>query len=71
MKGKTSTELDQALAESLKGHLKQLNERTKEVKDQVTKMEAEDKRKITSAGIREGWSSSVSTSFPQQAKESS
>ncbi|KDN39624.1 hypothetical protein K437DRAFT_258995 [Tilletiaria anomala UBC 951] len=56
VKGKQSAELDEALVSSLKGHLGKLEERTKQVKEQIAQMEEEDKKKITSDSIREGWS---------------
>lgn len=62
VKGKTSTELDQALIEKVKEHEKKLGERQTEVEKEIKKREAEDTKKITSEGIKDGWSSSVSSS---------
>lgn len=62
VKGKTSTELDQALIEKVKEHEKKLGERQTEVEKEIEKREAEDTKKITSEGIKDGWSSSVSSS---------
>lgn len=57
VKGKSGEELAAALVEKLKEHQGKLSERQKEVISSIDKIEEEDKRKITSDGIREGWSS--------------
>jgi cell division cycle protein 37 len=57
IKGKQGGELDAALVEKLKEHQGKLSERQKQVISNIDQFEEEDKRKITSDGIREGWSS--------------
>lgn len=49
----------QALVERLKFHLKELDNRDKEVRQEIEKEEADMAKKITSDGIHEGWSSTV------------
>lgn len=60
VKGKASSELDEALVEKLKEHDRKLGERQVEVEKEIEKRAEEDKKKITSEGIRDGWSSGVS-----------
>lgn len=62
VKGKSapSVELDEALAQALEEHVSKLKARQAEVQKSISEMEAEEKRKITSDSIREGWSSGVS-----------
>ncbi len=66
VKGKTSTELDAALAASVQDHLAKLEARTAEVKAALEQMEREDERKITSENIREGWSAGVSSAHTER-----
>jgi cell division cycle protein 37 len=58
VKGKSGDDLDTGLTILLKDHIEKLAERQKQVIDGIDKIEAEDKKKITSDGIKEGWSSS-------------
>lgn len=57
VKGKQGAELDEALVASLSSHQSKLSQRTEQVDRQLRDMEAEDARKITSDGLREGFSS--------------
>lgn len=57
VRGKQGEELDAALIEKLKEHQGRLAERQKQVISNIDQIEEEDKRKITSDGIKEGWSS--------------
>lgn len=57
VKGKQGDALDQALVQKLTEHQSKLMERQETVLSTIEKMEEEDKRKITSDNIREGWSS--------------
>ena len=63
VKGKSGDELDQALVALLSDHEKKLAERQATVISTIATMEEEDKRKITSDGIKEGWSAGVSLSL--------
>lgn len=60
VKGKSGDDLDTSLTALLQDHKVKLAERQKEVVNSIEKIEAEDKKKITSDNIKEGWSSSVS-----------
>lgn len=55
VKGKSGSELDEALVSKLDEHRGKLKQRTSEVVNQIDTMEAEDKRKITSDGLRDGF----------------
>lgn len=57
VKGKTGTELDSALEAKLAEHLGKLKARTVQLKGDITKIEDEDRKKITSEGLREGFNS--------------
>lgn len=57
VKGKQGEELDAALIDKLKEHQQRLSERQNQVITTIEQYEEEDKRKITSDGIKEGWSS--------------
>lgn len=63
VKGKSGNELDEALTAQLKEHREKLAARTLQASAQLKGYEEEEKRKITSDGIREGWSSGVSGSL--------
>lgn len=56
VKGKSSSELDEALVAKLQEHQSKLAQRQTEVKRKIEEMEEEDGRKITSDSLREGWS---------------
>lgn len=60
VKGKEGSALDTGLTELLKDHKFKLAERQRDVVAGIESIEAEDKKKITSDGIKEGWSSGVS-----------
>lgn len=60
VKGKSGDELDTGLTAMLEDHKIKLAERQKQVLDSIEKMVEEDKKKITSDNIKEGWSSGVS-----------
>lgn len=70
VKGKNGDELDTGLTVMLQDHKVKLAERQKQVLDSIEKIVGEDKKKITSDNIKEGWSSGVSkhniiqTGFP-------
>lgn len=57
VKGKQASELDDALVSKLKEHSTKLEQRTQQITKQIASMEQEDARKITSEGLREGFSS--------------
>ncbi|KAN0062963.1 hsp90 co-chaperone Cdc37 [Thecaphora frezii] len=59
VKGKQPSDpaLVEGLADQLKYHSQQLAKRQQQINEELAKMEAEDAKKITSDGIREGWSS--------------
>lgn len=57
VKGKQGSDLDEALVNMLQGHQGKLQERTKQLKTDIQKIEDEEKKKITSDGLREGFSS--------------
>lgn len=59
VKGKAGDELDKGLAALLDDHMAKLAERQGVVVAAMEKMLEEDKKKITSDGIREGWSGGV------------
>ncbi|EPQ27272.1 uncharacterized protein PFL1_05195 [Pseudozyma flocculosa PF-1] len=70
VKGKEPSDpaLIEGLAAQLEHHSSQLTKRQQQIKDELAKMEAEDAKKITSDGIREGWSSGhVSKAEPEPA----
>lgn len=56
VKGKSSSDLDEALVAKLQEHQTKLAERQTEVASKISEMEEEDRRKITSDSLREGWS---------------
>jgi cell division cycle protein 37 len=60
VKGKEGSDLDYGLTALLKDHKAKLAQRQKDVGAGIDKIEAENKKKITSDGIKEGWSSGVS-----------
>ena len=60
VKGKTGSDLDGALVDMLRDHKVKLGERQGQVKEKIRTMEEEDKKKITSDNIKQGWSSGVS-----------
>ena len=59
VKGKAGDDLDKGLAALLDDHKTKLAERQGIVVAAIEKMLEEDKKKITSDGIREGWSAGV------------
>ncbi|UZJ57476.1 hypothetical protein CBS101457_006796 [Exobasidium rhododendri] len=70
VKGKQGSELDSGLSELLKDHKVKLAERQKAVEDGIISIEAENKKKITSDGIKEGWSSGHITKEEEPAPTS-
>lgn len=58
--GKSGNDLDSGLTAMLKDHQAKLAERQAQVVDRIGKIEEEDKKKITSDSLKEGWNSGVS-----------
>jgi cell division cycle protein 37 len=59
VKGKEGGDLDTGLTAMLKDHQVKLAERQKQVIEAIKKIEEEDKKKITSDSLKEGWNSGV------------
>ncbi|CAO1626117.1 unnamed protein product [Sympodiomycopsis kandeliae] len=57
VKGKEGSDLDAALTSRLEDHLGRLRARSAQLEGDISKIEAEDKKKITSEGLREGFNS--------------
>ncbi|KAJ9475586.1 Hsp90 co-chaperone Cdc37 [Pseudozyma hubeiensis] len=57
VKGKSGNDLDSALLSELQGHKQKLAARQTQINFELEQMEKEDSKKITSDGIKEGWSS--------------
>lgn len=57
VKGKSGDDLDQALVKELEEHREKLGARQTQIHFELEQMEKEDSKKITSDGIKEGWSS--------------
>lgn len=62
VKGKADAELDDALVAKLVDHQGRLTARTLQLKGDIQRIEEDDRKKITSEGLKEGFSSSVSGS---------
>ncbi|PWN17918.1 hypothetical protein BCV69DRAFT_285510 [Microstroma glucosiphilum] len=68
VKGKADTELDEALVAKLVDHQGRLKARTLQLKADIQRIEEEDKKKITSEGLKEGFNSShVAKPEPEEA----
>ena len=52
-------ELDSVLVSSIQRHMQKLEARTNEISSELKRMDEEDRKKITSDSLREGWNSSV------------
>lgn len=52
-------QLDDALVTSMKAHIQKIGERQKTIEKELREMDEEDKKKITSDSLREGWNISV------------
>lgn len=61
VKGKSGGDLDRALLSELQGHKQKLAARQTQINFELEQMEKEDSKKITSDGIKEGWSSGYVT----------
>jgi cell division cycle protein 37 len=61
VKGKNGGDLDSGLTAMLKDHQVKLAERQTQVVERIAKIEEEDKKKITSDSLKEGWNSGVSS----------
>lgn len=59
MKGKQGSELDEGLTSMLREHQNKLQKRQLDVAAEISTIEKEQGKKITSDSIREGWSSGV------------
>lgn len=59
VKGKEGGDLDTGLVTMLKDHQAKLAQRQKQVIEAIEKIEEEDKKKITSDSLKEGWNSGV------------
>ncbi|PWN44942.1 hypothetical protein IE81DRAFT_320920 [Ceraceosorus guamensis] len=70
VKGKSGLELDDALSQAVKDHRAKLAQRTKDAKQELDKLKEDEKRKITSEGIKEGWSSGHVTKAEEAAPSS-
>ena len=71
-KARETPQLDQALANALKTHIYKLATRTKELETLLKEMDDEDRRKITSESLRDGWNSShvtKSDDLPPQTQQ--
>ena len=60
VKGKSGSDLDEALVSKLKEHQEKLKKRSAEIRINIARLEDEQRKKITSEGLREGFSSGVS-----------
>ena len=52
-------ELDSVLVSAIQRHMQKLEARTNEISSELKRMDEEDRKKITSDSLREGWNSSV------------
>lgn len=66
-----SVKLDSALVNSLRGHLARISKRNIDIEKELAEMSEEDKKKITSDSLHEGWSTGHISKDPAPEKESS
>ena len=52
-------ELDSVLVSAIQRHMQKIEARTNEISSELKRMDEEDRKKITSDSLREGWNSSV------------